>query len=537
MNSTLFTPNPAQMGVMLNLSKLIFNIWPRGQGKSNAIADIIDTVVHAMPRGTTTFLGRTYVDLNMNILPEVIKGLEQRKYYKGIHYFLSKCPPESVRFPGPLSPVKEYDKVMHWYTGHIIIFASQDRDGANRGGSIDYLIVDEVLNIKKEQLDKEIIPKLRGNKEYFGHLKIHHGIFACSSKPIGSGGEWVYKHAEYYKEDKIYLNSLVRELTDLDIEFIDNDNPNARRLLWKDIVAIQKDLVFYQHKDTYYNECRVWNNIKNLGFNYIKAQRRIMSTSIFRVEILNDYFNILDNAFYPTFNEAIHVTRENYNYNIVDLSPLQPKPEWYNDYSTDLPMIIGQDYGVNVNFLLAAQRRGSKINILHEFIVKAPKWTRDVVVAFCEFYKNHKNKYIYYHYDHTGNNRNANAKPLSDECVDILSQHGWTVQRCTIGAAYDPDAKYHLAHSIFSEQIDNHLVVRINGNTCPNLIKSILLSPVKKTIKGIAKDKSSEDIKRNPDSQESATHGSDTLDFILCGETIRDPVFATSSIEYLMPRS
>ena len=516
-----FKPNPAQLRIMILMMKIIINIWPRGQGKTNAIAWIIERIVHDLPKGTSLFLGRTYVDLFTNIIPEVKKGLIQRGYFEGIHYFDGKRPPASMNFPSPIAPLKEFDRCMSWYTGHVIIFASQDREGSNRGGSVDFLILDEMLNLKKESFEKEILPKRRGNKEFFGHLPIHHGIFGCSSKPIGADGDWVYQYGKYYTEDGKQYQHLVRELSDIELEFIDADSHTKRAELWEAIKMIQKELQWYPHKGVFYNECRVWNNIDNLSWNYIKEQRRVMSTTHFRIEMLNDYFSLLEKAFYPSFKESLHVDRDTYNYDVIDdtklLDKSQQRPNWFTDYDPNKPMIVSQDYGVNINYLLAGQRNFKELHISKEFFVKAPKWTKDVVQQFCDYYSDHKHKYIYYHYDHTGNNRNANAPKIADDCVEIFNKNGWTVERCTQGAAINPDDKYQLLQRIFAETYDYELFVRINGNTCPNLIISIKLSPVKRTNKGLAKDKSSEDPRKNIP-QEIATHPSDTLDFMVCGE-------------------
>lgn len=521
-----FKPNPAQLRVMMLLMKIVINIWPRGQGKTNAIAWIVIQIIHALPKGTSTFVGRTYIDLFTNIIPEVKKGLAQRGYFEGVHYFDGKRPPEVMKFETPFVPIREFKNVLSFYTGHCIIFASQDREGANRGGSVDFIIVDEILNIKKDSFEKEILPKRRGNNEIFKHVPFHHGIFGCSSKPVGSDGAWVYEYGSYYKDLGCNYESMIRELTDVELEFIDTNDRNKRILLWESIQKIQKEIQWFPHKNVFYNECRVWNNIDNLSWQYIKEQRRIMSSTLFRVEVLNDYFGLLDKSFYAAFRESVHVDLDTYNYDYLTDDKIQAEknknnPLWYNDYNTNEPLILGQDYGVNINCILIAQRLDNRVNILKEFYVKAPLWTKDVIENFCEFYAQHKNKLIYYHHDHTGLNRQANAGRLADEVVGILQKHGWTVIRCTMPvAAPTHDTKFHLIHNVLSETDEKLISIRINGHTCPNLITSIKLAPVKQGRKGLEKDKSSENPKRAIP-QEIATHFSDVFDMIIVGETQR----------------
>lgn len=527
--NTVFTPNPAQLRSMLVNAPNTYNIWPRGNGKTNDVAHKVQLVAHVFPRGASAFVGRTYKNLKYLILPEVIKGLEQRGYIEGYHFVVGTKPKESLGYPRPLAPPLEYEFCIVWYTGHVIYLVSQDRAGSFRGPSIDFVFVDEFLTIKREHYEREILAANRGNKPIFGHIPLHHGIHATSSKPIGTTDQWILSIGDYYKLDNRNYDSIISELTDLEYSFIGTpiENKLQRLQLWNDINKLSNQLEWYPSKEgVFYNETRVWNNLKNLGWKWLKDEYRSMSELLFRVEILNCYMGGVLNSFYPTFKESVHVDFDTYDYNYIDKLPQKKESislldcRWDNDWDTNSPMIIGQDFGVNINNILAAQRRGdnyNEIRILKEFQVEAPLWTKDVVRMFCEYYRTHKCKYIKYYPDHSGNNRNPNSPPLVEDCINILESNGWTVELCSDGSSVLHEDKFHIMHRIFKEDSEDDIICRINGNNCPNLIKSIKLSPVEKFNAGIRKDKSSERSKVI--SQKIATHGSDTLDLILCGES------------------
>lgn len=528
MNKT-FSPNPAQLRSMVINAPNTYNIWPRGQGKTNDVADKMQLVAHLFPRGSSAFVGRTYKNLKYLILPEVVKGLEQRGYYEGYHFVIGTKPKESLQYPRPYAPPLEYTFCITWYTGHVIYLVSQDRVGSFRGPTIDFVFVDEFLTIKKEHFEREVLAANRANIALFGHIPLHHGIHATSSKPIGTTDQWILSIGDYYKLDGKKYDNIITELTDLEYEFIGipTEKKEQRIKLWSDIISLSKELQWYPSKEgVFYNETRVWNNIKNLGWKWLKDEYRSMSELIFRVEILNCYLGGVLDSFYPTFKEYIHVDFDTYNYTYIDTLPQKKDSveftdcRWDLDWDTNSPILLGQDFGVNINNLLAAQRKGDdqrEIRILKEFQVEAPLWTKDVVKLFCNYYKVHKCKYIKYYPDVSGKNRQANSPPLVDDCIEILEQNGWTVEVCNGLDATPHEDKYHILHTVFKEENPEGLYVRINGNNCENLIKSIKLSPVEKFNGGIRKDKSSERSKVI--SQKIATHGSDTLDLIVCGES------------------
>jgi hypothetical protein len=525
-----FTLNPAQLRNSLIMAAVVVNIWPRGQGKTFDIARQMIEVSHQLPSASSLFVGRTYKKLKRDIIPEITAALSKMGYYPDIHYVLYRRPEKSLQYPNPIQAPGEFDNIITWYTGHTIYLLSQDKDISARGKSVNYVFADELLEINQAKFESEVFPANRGNDEYFKKSALNHGMFLCSSKPIGTVDQWILDYSKYYLEDGCNYTQLLNHLTDLELVFIDSNSKTEREKVWKEIQSLAMKIKWYPSRASkkedvsiFYNETRFWNNIHNLGWRYIMQQRRTMHDLRFRVEILNHTLDSIENGFYPTFDDK-NIYYDSYNYSYIDSLPLSGSEEdcqWDADHDTDKPIILGQDYGVNFNGLTVAQRFGMELRFINCMHVKSPQWTKDVIAKFCKYYEHHRHKVIYYDFDHTGLNRNPNSEKIAIQVMNQLRERGWMVIPRSTSTPVDPSDKYELFHKIYNNNPQNPdpslIYVTFNGNRCKDLITSIRLSPVKKVARGIAKDKSSETSKVIP--QEIATHLSDASDFTVYNES------------------
>ena len=532
MKISSFIPNPAQLRAMIVDALITYNIWPRGQGKTWNLAQKMVRVVHLFPRGSSVFQGKTYVNIKMLILPQIVGALESLNYYENVHFVVGIKPPAKMNFMKPLFRPFMYEFTITWYNGHTIYLASQDRKGSFRGPSIDYVFADELLTLDKKKFEQETLAANRGNKKLFGHIKIHHGIHASSSKPIGIDDKWILEAGNYYEQDGKNYNAILDEITEMELELIRNYTDKEKvSELWRKIQLLSKDVKYYVSSEgVYYNETRFWNNIKNLGWKWLRDEYRSMALIEFKVEILNATLKLIGNSFYPTFKELKHVYYDSYNYNHIDLLTKTAKQDcqWDNDIIKTNPLILALDIGADINFLLTCQRHEQELRIGNEMFVKHPLHTSDLMRIWCDYYQYHQCKYLILYPDHTAFNRGPNSPPVINDVIKILQENGWTVVVRRYGDPQDTMQRYNNAFNVFEEKIPGQMYVRINGNNCKNLITSIKLSPVIQGTKGAKKDKSSEGKANIP--QEIATHGSDTLDFVLNGEFNKS--ITTSFIDY-----
>lgn len=515
-----FTPNPAQLRAMMVDAPITVNIWGRGQGKTWNLAQKIVRVVHLFPRGSSVLQGKTYVNIRMLILPQIVGALESLGYYENVHFIVGHKPLPKHGFATPIFRPFIYEFTISWYNGHVIYLASQDRKGSFRGPSIDYVFADELLTLDKTKFEQETLAANRGNKSIFGHIHLHHGQHLSSSKPIGINDKWILEAAQYYTDAGKNYDILLDEITNLELEIIQNyEDDNKVKKLWHQIKLLNKEIIYFTSSEgVFYNETRFWNNIKNLGWKWLRDEYRSMSLLEFKVEILNATLKLIGNSFYPTFKELKHVYYDSFNYTHIDLLTKTAKQnsQWDEDCNSAEPLIVGLDVGADINFMVIAQRNGSELRILNEIFVKHPLHTSDLVKLFCDYYAHHSCKYVVLYPDHTVFNRNPNSPPLINDVVRILNENGWTAEPRRYGDPQDTMLRYNNAYKVFEEQIPGQMYIRMNGNNCKNLITSIKLSPVIQGTKGAKKDKSSEGKSNIP--QEIATHGSDTLDFVLNGE-------------------
>lgn len=484
-------------------------------------------VAHQMPRATFSFVGPTYVDLMTNTLPTTIaawKELGYREYdhrnpRQGGNFCIGVRPP--AHWPLPyLRPLK-YDHFISWDTGAGFHLVSQDRKGTDRGGSVDGVFADEGLKLKKDQFEAESLSTIRGNRHHFADNPRHQLIRICSSKPLGSQGMWLLDYGNYYKEDGHNYEPINRLIADLQLELIDTDDLVRRKELWIETVRLREMIHYYpKGNDLLYTEANGFSNLANLGFNYFTDKRLTMSESTFLVEILNKTLAGIEQGFYGQLSEKVHTYTDSYNYAYFEEHGYSAQPDCRRDADLlpNKPLRIGVDWGANINFMCIAQDQTSGtrrvLRFLNNLFVKHPQILDAVFHEFVRYYRFHPTKRVFFHYDHTGNNRQANSTlTMYQQAEKILTDAGWTVIQSFNTRNIDPEYRYYLWNKCLAEEDPALPMVRFNANNCRELLTSMQLTPVVQGSKGYRKDKRSE--RSALVAQELATHGGDAADTIL----------------------
>jgi hypothetical protein len=523
--------NKPQARFVLSKPKEAISIWGRGTGKSFLIAFLIDMLVKHMPRATALMVGSTFKQMLEITLPSTRHALELLGYIKDTHYFVGRTPPKSWQWPTPLMPsARGYDNCLYFYSGTVIRLVSQDRNSTSvRGFNADFVFSDEALMLDKKRFDDEVSPTNRGNLEQFKHVPFHHGVFHFTSMPVGSEGEWLTEAGNYYLEDGYDYRKLMDNIIDAQLEIIDEEKPQERLKLWKEMAALYEKLTFYKNKKgMLYSEANIFENIQHIGFKYVLNERdRISNDSQFKREMLNKLVSKVEGGFYPTFDRDKHCYRGQYNYDSIgDLDKFNFKSTKKSDCSMDedlisgLPLTAGIDWGGKINFLVISQKLHSqnRINILNNLFVKSPGIIDDLAEDFCVYYEKHNKKVLNLWYDNSGNNRQPNSKlTYAQQFKQILSKRGWTVHLKTKGNTNpEHQRKFLLISRLFDERLRSHPTIRINLNNCRELVIAMELAPVKDERGRISKDKASE--RKDSQPQEFATHGTDAFDSLIYGE-------------------
>lgn len=542
--------NPAQWQFIMLQAKQKYCVWSRGTGKSFIVGYEVDENVRIMPRGVTTLAQATIGQALTKTLPSTFNFLDRLGYkpydYK-THtgdYVVCRTPP-----PGwytPYEHIMQYDHVISFRNGHILYILTQE--GSSRGPNADFNITDEALTINKEKFDQEVAPTNRGNEHIFGKrsknpLKKHHGNLFVSSMPYTLKQQWLTAPAEYYERERgINLFAKWNKLVDVQMQLIEakikNDKPMFREL-WNECVRLRREITPFVSEDgTLFLLGSVFDNIDNLGMQYIVNQYNVMDKLSFMVEILNRKPDTVDNAYYRleekhfyynAYNDSyLRDVGENSNYNWQVLRDA-------NDCRADLdcnllrPLELSTDWGSSASFLVVHQEHNIDYrthkpterpihNVINEFYVRRNDKIDNTEVdeiadKFCSYYRFHINKEVILYRDRYGDHHNANSKKSYNEMfIDRLVRNGWTVnQRTHAGMEPPQHDKFLLWQYILAETDSRFPVFRINATRCKKVIISMQNTEVTESHTGkFTKDKSSE--RKKSVAPEDATHFGDTVD-------------------------
>lgn len=512
--------NNAQLRAVIHAPKVQIDIWSRATGKSTGKAWRMHKQVQTMPRSTGIITGTTFQQILTRTLPATFEALERLGYEKDVHYMIGKEPPRYWKRPHQ-QPL-HYERFISFYTGAGFHLSSQDREGMARGYNVDSVDGDEMLTSDKIKFENEVLAANRGNdkKPWAINNPYHHGISLSSSMPTNQKSKWLLDFSKYYEEDGNNIWLIWNRLVRLQLQFIDSNNSQEKVELLKDIEAAYRMLKFYKSKEgVFFTVANVFDNIKNLGWNYIKQMRRQMSTLSFRVEILNEKLDTVEDCFYKLDDERHFYTDFNYphldnlEYDFTKFKSLDCRQD--RDLLPHLQIDMVIDYGAVINAMWIGQEYNSKeYRFLKTFFVKYPEGLKEIVDSFDDYYKYHQSKDIILWYDHTAVGRDAVRASYVNETVKLLKAKGWSVTLQYIGQAPSHSNKY-LLWDLILKGDDRFPKVLFNRINCKDGILSMQLAEVTQGKEGFAKDKRSEQRKSIP--REQATDFSEAADIVMWG--------------------
>lgn len=541
--------NPAQAAFLVMPYRNGYVIYSRATGKSFITGAVIDDNVRLMPRGITTLTQATIGQALTKTLPSAFKMLEMLGYKqwdpvsKTGDYVVCRRPIEG--WYKPYEHIMSYEYSISFSNGHMLYILTQG--GNSRGPNADYNITDEALTLDKEKFDQEAAPTNRGNEHIFGRksehpvLK-HHGNTSLSSMPYTPEQKWLLEPAGYYEEERdIRLFDVWNKIVRLQMQLIDARTAGDAGLfkeIWNETVRLRQSITPFVSRDgTLFILGSIFDNIANVGMNYILNQYKVMDKLSFMIEILNYMVDKIDSCYYQLDERHVYynATNDDYIRDFAEDTNFDWKQLGTNDDSRrDLdcnpnqPIELTPDWGSAASFLEVAQERNydfvTKLltrepvdNNINEFFVKRDEEDDTMVNAlmdkFCHYYRNHINKHLHYYRDRYGDARRANNKKSYNElAIERLEKQGWTVEQHTHAGMEPPQHdKYLLWASILAEKDERFPKKRFNGSKCKYTLISMNNTRVIEDREGrFAKDKRSE---RNQSIlPEEATHFGDAVD-------------------------
>lgn len=531
--------NKPQLVVALQKPHSGKNIWSRGTGKTFLIGWLIHIIVKNMPRSTWGIVAKSFKQILTMTLPSVLNALENSfGYKKGVDFVVQSKPPKSWKIR-PLFEPQDYAHTIIFKNGVCFLFGSLDGGGSSfRGPSIDGYLGDEALEIDKDKMDSQVSPANRGQIRHFGHVPWHHGSFFFSSMGYGAEFKWMIDSANYYLEDGFNFKAIREEIVKLEIELIDTPDTSKYPLLWRKILDLKKKLRWYKDKTGFlYTEADVFDNIQNVGWDYIKQLRRTLTEFSFLVEVLNWFPDAIEDGFYAALDRKYHGYTNKFDLSFLSDQELNSEPLKKPDCRMDGDLVGGQplriscDWGAKINCLTTSQylRSINTLRYLKNLYVKNEILDK-LAHQFCDYYAPHYPKRVIMSYGHDGNTKMANSElTYAQQFANILEARGWDVEMSTDAVPLTQMERYLLWNRVLKNTVEakegrpvdpSLPIVEFNLDNCNETFVSMKNAPAKEGPTGIEKNKKSE---RNPMiPQEEATHLSDTADYQLTS-VVRDP--------------
>lgn len=420
--SVVFSNWLAQL-VGLIKTRILVLILGRGAGKTNDfLTERLIDIAYDMPGAPIALVADTYMNLQKNVLPVLLDGLERKGWREGTHYVVEKEPPEVTEemlqacpedlrehFWRPYNRILSYKHRIVFFTGMNITLVSLDRPSAAAGNSYVHIIGDEAKFFPEQKIAK-LTKALRGYYIKYGKSVYYRGqTFTTDMPNINNVGEydWILKQAKRMDPRQIMkilrvafvMNEVTEELIVAKESGDEKEIRNKQRLYerWKERYdAIRQKSVFFYIASSYIN------------------------ADILRPEYFEDEFaGDLEDVLTAILSTKPRLSAGNKFYASVKSS------HFYNDGSSSKyarefgirdeedcrilkylrktePLCAGVDFG-NMLSMTFAQEQGKDIRILKCIYTLPPEWIREIADKFLAYFRHHENKVLHMFYDRAGN--------------------------------------------------------------------------------------------------------------------------------------
>ena len=511
----------------------------RRTGKTDSIAaPFVLRNMQRMPGSTGGIVVPTFKHGLTNTLPGLLAAWKRWGFLSGVHYVVGRKPPKS--FKRPIIEPNDYEHVISFYNGSIAVIISQDRPGSSNSLTLSWLLVDEAKFIDYQKLKDETLPANGGIKSYFGKHSFNHSIMILSDMPQTQKGSWFLHYRDKMDDELIKtIEGTVYEIwrTKERIRSLNARGEQVPPYLKGYLRRLDTSLNKMRSVAVYYREYSSIENLQLLGENYIKQMKRDLTPLTFQTSILCQRIGIAKDGFYSSMKEAHKYDASNFEYldevfrsslagnstqgtgdssNSQFLFPNSSAAD--ADVDPDAPICIGMDYNANINWIVAGQPKGRRLNVIKSFYVKFERKIPALVDDFCRYYAEHRNKTVVFYYDATalGSNYAVNEQDFRWVVTHEFERHGWQVEAVYIGNPMRHDEKYLLINQGFAGK--QRLMPFFNRQNNDDLILAIQAAGVTRGRNGFRKDKGGEKLAESEeDLLEHRTDGTDAFDTIYIG--------------------
>ena len=502
----------------------------RRTGKTDSIAaPFALRNMQRMPGSTGGIVVPTFKHGLTNTLPGLLTAWKRWGFINGVHYVVGRRPPKS--FARPIIEPNDYEHVISFYNGSCAIIISQDRPGSSNSLTLSWLLVDEAKFIDYQKLKDETLPANGGIKSYFGKHSCNHSIMILSDMPQTQKGSWFLHYHDKMDVDLIKtIEGTVYEIwrTKQRIRKLSSANRQVPPYLKGYLRRLDASVNKMRSVAVYYREYSSIENLQLLGENYIKQMKRDLTPLSFQTSILCQRIGIAKDGFYSSMREGHKYDASNFSVLDADFEKtFAPNSNFQvpistslgdSDVNLDAPIAIGMDYNANINWIVAGQPTGRRLNVIKSFYVKFERKLPALVEEFCNYYATHRNKTVVYYYDATalGSNYAVNEQDFRWVVVHEFEKRGWQVEAVYLGNPMRHDEKYLLINQGFAGK--QRLMPFFNRQNNDDLILAIQAAGVSRGRNGFRKDKGGEKLaETEEDLLQHRTDGTDAFDTLYIG--------------------
>ena len=495
----------------------------RRTGKTDSVASpFVLRNMQRMPGSTGGIVVPTFKHGLTNTLPGLFAAWKRWGFINGIHYVVGRRPPKS--FAKPIIEPSDYEHVISFYNGSCAIIISQDRPGSSNSLTLSWILVDEAKFVDYERLKDETLPANGGIKSHFGHHSCNHSMMILSDMPQTQKGSWFLHYEDKMDKELIAtIEGTVYEIwrTKERIRALNAKGVAVPPYLKSYLRRLDTNLNKMRSVAVYYKEYSSIENLQLLGENYIKQMKRDLTPKTFQTSILCQRIGIAKDGFYSSMKES-------HKYNASDFAYLDSLGYDFNpnlldcradaDVNPHAPICIGMDYNANINWIVAGQPNGRRLNIIKSFYVKFERKIPALIEEFCRYYANHQNKTVVYYYDTTalGANYAVNEQDFHWVVCHEFERHGWQVEDVYLGNPMRHDEKYLLINQGFAGK--QRLMPFFNRQNNDDLILAVQSAGVTRGRNGFRKDKGGEKLaETEEDLLQHRTDGTDAFDTLYIG--------------------
>ena len=495
----------------------------RRTGKTDSIAaPFVLRNMQRMPGSTGGIVVPTFKHGLTNTLPGLFAAWKRWGYIQGVHYVVGRKPPKS--FAKAIIEPSDYEHVISFYNGSVAVIISQDRPGSSNSLTLSWLLIDEAKFIDYEKLKDETFPANGGIKSYFGKHSFNHSIMILSDMPQTQKGSWFLHYKDKMDEELIdTIKATIYEIwkTKERVRRLKDEGKAVPKYLKRYLRTLDTNLNKMRSVAVYYKEYSSIENLQLLGENYIKQMKRDLTPKTFQTSILCQRIGIAKDGFYSSMREGHKYNASDFEYLDslgYDFAPEAMDCRADKDINPLAPICIGMDYNANINWIVAGQPEGRRLNIIKSFYVKFERKIPALVEEFCNYYAHHQNKTVVYYYDTTA--LGANYAVTEQDCQWVVCHEfetrGWQVEDVYLGNPMRHDEKYLLINQGFAGK--QRLMPFFNRQNNDDLILAIQTAGVVRGRNGFRKDKGGEKLDETEENLlEHRTDGTDAFDTLFIG--------------------